>query len=288
MATGKSYKAELVGVFGYPVAENPTIVMQEAAFKARGLNFRYLTIEVRPEDLETAVKGLRAFNMRGINLTIPHKVEVLKYLDSVAEDAKLMGAVNTIYRKGNQLFGENTDGKGFLTSLRKDGRMDPRGKQFVILGAGGAARAITVELALAGAKKITVVNRDKSRGQTLVDLLNAGTPVEAQFVLWNTRYAIPRDTDVLVNATSIGLYPNIDEKADIDYETIQAVMAVCDVIPNPPRTAFLKEAEKRGAKTLDGLGMLVYQGAIGFKLWTGEEAPVDAMREALMKEFSAA
>jgi len=287
MESGKNYKAELVGVFGYPVAENPTIVMQEAAFKAKGLNFRYLTIEVRPEDLETAVKGLRAFNMRGINLTIPHKVEVLKYLDSVAEDAKLMGAVNTVYRNGNKLFGENTDGKGFLTSLRNDGRMDPRGKQFVILGAGGAARAITVELALAGAKKITVVNRDKSRGQTLVDLLNAKTPVEAQFVLWNTRYAIPRDTDVLVNATSIGLYPNIHEKAQIDYDTIQAGMTVCDVIPNPPHTAFLSEAKKRGAKTLDGLGMLVYQGTIGFKLWTGEEAPVDAMKEALMKEFSA-
>jgi len=287
MVPEKNYKAELVGVFGYPVAENPTIVMQEAAFKARGLKFRYLTIEVRPEDLETAMKGLRAFNMKGINLTIPHKVEVLKYLDVVAEDAKLMGAVNTVYRKGNRLFGENTDGKGFLTALREDGKVDPKGKQFVVLGAGGAARAMTVELALAGAKKITVVNRDPSRGQTLVELLKAGTPVEAQFTAWDRRYAIPAETDVLVNTTSIGLYPNVREKANIDYDTIRAGMTVCDVIPNPPHTAFLEEAEKRGAKTLDGLGMLVHQGAIGFKLWTGEDAPMDVMKEALMKEFSA-
>ncbi len=287
MAPDKSYKAELVGVFGYPVAENPTIVMQEAAFKAKGLNFRYLTIEVHPEDLESALNGLRAFNMRGINLTIPHKVEVLKYLDEVAEDAKLMGAVNTIYRKGDKLYGENTDGKGFLTSLRKDGQVDPKGKGFVVMGAGGAARAMTVELALAGAKKITVVNRDPARGQTLVDLLNSKTPVEAQFVSWNKPFAIPSDIDVLVNATSIGLYPTVKEKADIDYDTIKAGLTVCDVIPNPPHTAFLKEAEKHGAKTLDGLGMLVHQGAIGFRLWTGQEAPMEVMKEALMKEFSA-
>jgi shikimate dehydrogenase len=198
-----------------------------------------------------------------------------------------MGAVNTVYRKGNQLFGENTDGKGFLASLRKDGQVDPAGKQFVVLGAGGAARAITVELALAGAKRITVVNRDPARGRTLVDLLNAKTPVEAQFASWTKPFSIPTDIDVLVNATSIGLYPNIQEKANIDYDTIKEGMTVCDVIPNPPRTTFLREAEKRGAKTLDGLGMLVYQGAIGFKLWTGEEAPMEVMKEALLKEFSA-
>ncbi|RME97494.1 MAG: shikimate dehydrogenase [Chloroflexi bacterium] len=285
MSNEPNYKAELVGVFGHPVAENPTIVMQEAAFRALNLNWRYLTIEVYPQDLADAFKGLRAFNMRGINLTIPHKVEVLKYLDAVAEDAQLMGAVNTVRRDGNRLIGENTDGKGFLRSLRHDAGVEPAGKRVVVLGAGGAARAITVELALAGAAHITVVNRSVERGRELVALLANNTPTTAEFVPWDGPFALPAATDVLVNATSIGLFPNVTEQPDLDYNTILASMTVCDVIPNPPRTPFLAQAEARGATTLDGLGMLVYQGAIGFKMWTGHDAPVDVMRRALAQAF---
>ena len=287
MSQEPNYKAELVGVFGHPVAENPTIVLQEAAFKALNLNWRYLTIEVYPEDLEDAFKGLRAFNMQGINLTIPHKVEVLKYLDEVADDARLMGAVNTVRRsrEGNKLIGENTDGKGFLRSLREDARVDPADKRVVVLGAGGAARAITVELALAGAAQITVVNRTAGRGQELVKLLNDQTSTSADFVLWNGRYSLPATTEVLVNATSIGLFPDISAKPDLDYNTITPAMIVCDVIPNPPQTPFLDEARARGATTLDGLGMLVYQGAIGFKMWTGLEPPVEVMHRALAEVF---
>jgi shikimate dehydrogenase len=279
------YMSELVGVFGHPVAENPTIVMQEAAFREMGLSWRYLTIEVFPEDLAAAIGGLRAFNMKGINLTIPHKVEVLNYLDEVAPDARLMGAVNTVRRDGDKLIGENTDGKGFLQSLREDASCDPAGMQVTILGAGGAARAITVELALTGAKSITVVNRTASRGQVLVDLLRDKTSAETTFHPWTGTYSIPKDTDILVNATSIGLYPDVDARPDLDYATVTSNMIVSDVIPNPPRTPFLREAEKRGAKTLDGLGMLVYQGAIGFEMWTGMAAPVEAMHRALEAAF---
>jgi len=280
-----NYKAELVGVFGYPVAENPTVVMQEAAFQQLELNWRYLTIEVRPQDLEAAMMGLRAFNMQGINLTIPHKVAVLEYLDEVVEDAALIGAVNTVRRQGERLIGENTDGKGFLRSLRQDARLEPSGKRTVVLGAGGAARAITVELALAGVSHLTIVNRSTSRGETLVKLLQDRTPADATFVPWQGSYSIPRNTDVLVNATSIGLYPNVHDKPDIDASTITPNMIVCDVIPNPPDTPFLQEARRRGARTLDGLGMLVYQGAIGFKLWTGLDAPIAVMRRALERAF---
>jgi shikimate dehydrogenase len=280
-----SYKAELVGVFGYPVAENPTIVMQEAAFRALDLKWRYLTIEVRPADLANAMQGLRAFNMRGINLTIPHKVAVLRYLDEVSDDARLMGAVNTVRRQGDRLIGENTDGKGFLVSLRNEAQIDPAGKKVVVLGAGGAARAMTVELALASAGHIAVVNRSPDRGQALVDLLNTKTDTTADFVAWSDSYAIPAGTDVIINATSIGLYPDVSARPDIVYETVLPSMVVCDVIPNPPRTPFLLEAESRGARTLDGLGMLVAQGAIGFKMWTGQEAPVDVMHQALAEAF---
>ena len=285
MSNEANYKSELTAVFGHPVAENPTCVMQEAAFNALGLNWKYLTIEVLPEDLEDALKGMKAFNMKGVNLTIPHKVEVLKYLDEIAPDARLIGAVNTIRNENGKLIGENTDGKGFLVSLRKDAGVEPSGKTAVVLGAGGAARAITVELALAGVSHITLINRTLKRGQDLVKHLKQNTAVEAEFLPWTSGIAIPEKTDILVNATSIGLYPDIDAKPDIHYESIHGKMIVCDVIPNPPRTPFLNEAEKRGARTLDGLGMLVYQGAIGFRMWTGKEAPTDVMKKALEDVF---
>ncbi len=285
MSQATSYKSELVGVFGHPVAENPTIVMQEAAFKAAGLNWRYLTIEVYPQDLAAAMNGLRAMNMQGINLTIPHKVEVLNYLDRVAPDAALIGAVNTVRREGELLIGENTDGKGFLRSLTRDAQLDPAGKRVVILGAGGAARAISVELALAGAEHITIVNRSVARGETLANLLNTKTQTPTSLVIWNSAYKIPANTDIVVNATSIGLYPDVEAKPDIEYDSLTAAMCVCDVIPNPPRTPFLREAAARGATTLDGLGMLVYQGAIGFKMWTGVDAPVKVMYQALKEVF---
>lgn len=285
MSPKVSYKSELVGVFGHPVAENPTIVMQEAAFQALDLDWRYLTIEVLPQDLADAMKGMRAFNMRGINLTIPHKVAVLEHLDEVAPDAKVMGAVNTVRREGSKLIGENTDGKGFLQSIRLEAETDPAATNVVLLGAGGAARAISVELALAGAENITIVNRTAERGIALTNLLNQETSVKASFVSWEYPYRVPSDTDILVNATSIGLYPDITAKPRIDYDTIKANMIVCDVIPNPPRTPLLQEAEARGAKILDGLGMLVYQGAIGFEMWTGFDAPVEVMHKSLSAAF---
>ena len=283
--TAPSYLAELVGVFGYPVAENPTGVMQEAAFRACGLNWRYLTIEVRPEQLADAVRGLRAFNMRGINLTIPHKVAVIEHLDGLSPEAELMGAVNTVVREDQRLIGHNTDGKGFVRSVREDAGMDPQGKRVVFLGAGGAARAMAVEMALAGAAHITIVNRTPARGKALADLLQSKTSTPAALVPWQDPYAVPVEADILVNATSIGLFPFVDEKPAVAMESIHPGLLVCDVIPNPPHTAFLAAAEARGARTLDGLGMLVGQGAIAFKMWTGVDAPVDVMREALEVVF---
>jgi len=285
MGTKGNYKAELVGAFGYPIAENPTGIMQEAAFQALGINWRYLLIEVQPRYLKDAIQGVRAFQMRGINLTIPHKVEVLKYLDQVSEDARLIGAVNTVRRVEDQLIGENTDGKGFIRSLQEDARISPQGKNALIIGAGGAARAIAVELALAGAKHVIILNRSKERGEPLAALINEKTSAQAEFIHWQSTFSIPSSIDILINATSIGLYPNVNEKPNIDFNSIRASMLVCDVIPNPPQTAFLDEAKKRKATTLDGLGMLVYQGAIALKMWTGLEAPIAVMRQALEKAF---
>jgi shikimate dehydrogenase len=280
----KSYRSELVGVFGDPIDDNPTIAVEEAAFKAKGLDYRYITFLVRPEDLGVAVESLRALNMRGINITAPHKVEVVQYLDDLSQAAEIIGAVNTIVRDGDRLRGENTDGKGFLKSVA-DAGIAVAGKRVVIFGAGGAARAIAVELALAGAGHISVINRSAERGRSLAEVINAKTACKADYAAWNDAYRVPADTDILINGTTLGMYPNDGAKPNIDYGTLRADMAVCDVVAMPPDTLFLREAKRAGATTIDGLGMLVNQGAINFTLWTGEEAPVDVMTRALLAEY---
>jgi shikimate dehydrogenase len=283
-----NYKAELVGVFGYPVAENPTGVMQEAAFAALGLNWRYLTIEVKPEALPDAMRGLRAFGMRGINLTIPHKVAVLPLLDEISPDAAMIGAVNTVRREGDRLIGENTDGKGFMRGVREEAGIDPKGKRIVVLGAGGAARAITVELALAGAAELVIVNRSIERGETMVKDLVSRTGANACFEPWSGAYHISHEVDVLVNATSIGLFPDVDAMPNVTLDNARPGLLVCDVVPNPPETRLIRMAQAQGLQVLTGLAMLVYQGAIGFKMWTGQEAPEAVMKDALRRAFAGA
>jgi shikimate dehydrogenase len=282
-----NYKAELVGVLGYPVAENPTCVMQEAAFAALGLQWRYLTIEVEPHALPDAMRGVRAFGMRGINLTIPHKVAVMPLLDEISPDATMIGAVNTVRRAGDRLIGENTDGKGFLRGLRERAGIDPAGKRVVVLGAGGAARAITVELALAGAAQLTVVNRSVERGRALVADLVERTHADARFVAWPGAYPVGAEVEVLVNATSIGLFPDVGAMPAVDLTLASPHLLVCDVVPNPPETRLIQAARALGLKTLTGLPMLVYQGAIGFEMWTGHPAPEAVMQSALEQAFGA-
>jgi shikimate dehydrogenase len=227
---------------------------------------------------------MRAMNMRGINLTIPHKVEVLQYLDELSEAAEIIGAVNMVVNKNGKLWGENTDGKGYLMSL-KDSGISPEGKNITILGAGGAARAISVECALAGAKKITIANIEREQGEVLVGLIEKRTDVKAEFIMWDKPVEIPADTYILSNATSVGLYPEVNQKPNINYDSIHSDMVVTDVIFNDPHSLFLQEAEKRGAKTINGLGMLVNQGALNFYLWTGVKAPIEVMTNTLKKEF---
>ncbi len=281
---GKCYRAELVGAFGCPIDENPTAVLEEAAFAAKGLFYRYLTIKVERDDLKAAMEAVRALNMRGINLTIPHKVRAVDYIDELSPAAGIIGAVNVVVNNKGRLWGDNTDGKGFMTSLEERG-ISVKGKKLTILGAGGAARAIGVECALSGAAEINVAGIIREQGEELSRLICERTPAKGVFIPWEGRAGIPAGTDILVNATPVGLYPDVDSKPEIDYDGITRDMVVCDVIFNDPRTLFLHEAEIRGAETVNGLGMLVNQGALNFTLWTGAEAPKDVMTEALKKEF---
>jgi shikimate dehydrogenase len=255
--------------------------MMERAFAHHHLDWVYLTLEVSPEHLADAIRGLRALGFRGGNITKPHKCEVIPHLDGVSEAAGLMGAVNCINRDGERLIGENTDGKGFVQSLR--GVTDPTGKRVVILGAGGAARAIAVEIALAGAAQITIVNRTPQRGQELVDVLTDKLKADASLTVWENDYEVPEGTDVLINATSIGLFEP-QARVPIDVQTLGPPLVVADVVFNPPETRLLREAKERGCTTLDGLGMLVNQGVIAFRIWTGIDPDAAVMREAL-EEF---
>ncbi|MBQ6121805.1 MAG: shikimate dehydrogenase [Clostridia bacterium] len=281
----KNYRAELVGVLGDPVDGNPTGVMEEAGFEHAGLNWRYITVKVLPDDLDAAMAGVRAFNMRGVNLTMPHKVRVLRHMDALSEAARLIGAVNTVVRRPDgTLFGENTDGKGFVQSLM-DAGVPLRGANICLLGAGGAARSIGVECALAGAKRVTVVNRDANRGRALAGIISNNTECEAEYRLWSGSAVIPNNTDILINATSVGLHPNGHECPDVDFDCVRPGMVACDVIFNPVNTPFLTRAAQRGAKTVDGLGMLVNQGCCNYELWTGEKAPRDVMYAKLKSEF---
>lgn len=273
----------ITACFAYPAAENPTVEMVEAAYRHHGLKFRYINCELPPENLKDAVLGARAMGWTGFNCSLPHKVAVIEHLDGLGESAQIIGAVNCAVRRDDQFIGENTDGKGFLDSLCE--RIDPDGKRMVMFGAGGAARAIGVEVALAGASHVTVVNRGADRGQELTALLNEKTPTTAEYVPWQGDFDVPAGADIVVNATSIGLYPEVDARVPVNVDTLTAGMVVADVIPNPPRTRLVLDAEARGCTAIDGLGMLVNQGVIGIKYWTGVDADPAVMRARLEEIF---
>lgn len=284
----QNYLDHLVGVFGQPVAENPGVVIQDAAFEAMGLErWHFLTLDVDKDQLENAISGLKAFKMRGINCTIPHKIEVMKYLDEISESARLIGAVNMIVNDNGRLFGENTDGKGFMMSLASNG-VDVAGKKAVVFGAGGAARAICVEMGLAGVADITIVNRaqDRPLGDALMDILRRNTTTECRYIDWDGPFSIPEGTDIVVNATSVGLYPDVDAMPNIDLDSIKPSMFVQDVIPNPTETAFIREMRRRGIPCATGAGMLINQAALNIEMWTGRKPDKDIMYRALEKALS--
>jgi shikimate dehydrogenase len=280
---GHNFLSALVGSFATPAAENPTVAMIEAAFAHHGMNARYINCEVEPAALGDAARGARAMGWRGFNCSIPHKVAIIQHLDGLGDSAATIGAVNCAVLRDGKLIGENTDGVGFMESLRT--LIDPRGKSIVVFGAGGAARAIAVESALAGATKLTIVNRGEARGRELTKLINDKTNAEALFAPWDRTYRVDPAADILVNATSIGLFPDIEGRLDIDPASLRPEMIAADVIPNPPRTLFIREAETRGLRTLDGLGMLVNQGVVSIRHWFGIDVEPGAMRRKLEELF---
>jgi shikimate dehydrogenase len=283
MSEPLNFLSVLTGSFAMPAAENPTVAMIEAAYRHHGIDARYLNCEVAPEALGDAVRGARAMGWVGFNCSIPHKVAVIEHLDGLGESAEVIGAVNCAVRRADGFVGENTDGQGFMTALRTV--VEPAGRSLVVFGAGGAARAIAVEAALAGSGPITIVNRDPARGRELVALLNERTPAAAELVAWDRMYRVPEDAEIVVNATSIGLFPDVDARLDLDTATLRPPMVVADVIPNPPSTPLLRDAAARGCTVLDGMGMLVNQGVISIRHWTGVDADPGVMRATVERLF---
>lgn len=254
--------------------------MHNAAFEALGLDYRYVPFAVPSAALREAVKGLRALGFVGANLTIPHKERVRPWLDELSHEARLIGAVNTIVRRGERLVGYNTDAAGFLRALREDTGVTARGGNFLVLGAGGAARAVTVALAMAGARSIAVMNRSSGRARGLIRGIRSAFPGTRLTALPARSLPAAREIRAVIQCTSVGMRPG--DPSPVPREWLHPRLVVYDLIYHAP-TALLRDAKAVGARHAGGLGMLLHQGAMAFALWTGRRAPLDVMRRALEK-----
>jgi len=279
-----SGKTRVCGVIGYPIEHTLSPLMHNAAFEAVGLDYVFLAFKVKPSRVEDAVNGMRALNIRGLNVTMPHKSRVMAHLDRIDLSAQIIGSVNTILNKENLLFGFNTDGVGALKALKENG-VELKGRKVLLLGAGGAARAIAYTMAKE-ADELAVLNRTVKQAQSLSKLLEksfnkkivAGSlsPSDIQKNL--------QDSDILINATSVGMKPHPDE-SPVAPKYLRPNLAVLDIVYNPLETKLAKDAKLAGAKMVSGVEMLIYQGAASFEIWTGRSAPVEVMRKAALSHL---
>jgi len=269
---------KMIGLLGYPVNQSLSAPMQNSAFEQCSFNKIYIPIEVLPENLEIVVKGISKMNFDGFNVTKPHKIEIIKYLDEIDEYAKSIGAVNTVTIKNGVLKGYNTDGTGFLKSYEENTGTKIEGKNVFVLGSGGASRAISMTLALNKANKIYICNRTYEKAVALANDINnqAGECSTAILMEYEEMKNAINSSDVLINTTSIGMYPSVED-SPLDKNLINNKLIVCDAVYNPKKTKLLRDAEEIGCKIVIGLSMLVYQGSEAFELWTNSKAPVDLM-----------
>ena len=275
---------KIFGLVGYPIKHSFSPAMHSAAFKALGIKAEYRLFEKKPKELTDFFKKLRSGSIGGLNVTIPYKEEALRYLDEISQEAELIGAVNTILVKSESLIGYNTDGSGFVLSLRKEVGISPQDKKIVIIGAGGASRAISIHLAQEKAANIILSDIIPDKAEKLASHIRKNiSRAKVSTVEKEELNSGVRTADILINATPVGMKP--DDPLPIDLKILHPRLLVCDLIYNPPKTKLLIEAEKIGAKTLNGLGMLLYQGALAFTIWTGREAPIEIMARALEKEL---
>jgi len=280
----------MVGLIGDPVSHSVSPEMHNAAFEKLKLDYCYIPIQVDTKDLKKALDGIRAENFAGINVTIPHKEAVIPLLDEVTKLPRLIGAVNTIKNENGKLIGYNTDGAGFIESLKEDAKVNPKGKKVVLIGAGGAAKAVAIMLAEAGTKSLAVTDIIAEKAENLAEYVKSHFSIDAVAASEESKElkGAIKNCDILINATPVGMHPNVKGCPISDDIEIPKGILVCDLIYNPPETKFLKKAKESGAKTLNGIGMLVRQGALAFSIFTGKEAPVETMRNAVLKALNLA
>lgn len=284
MITGES---RVVGVIGWPVRHSLSPPMHNAAFAATGLNWVYVPFAVAPDLVISAVAAVRALDLVGLNVTIPHKLAVLPLLDEVSSEAQALGAVNTIINDQGKLRGRNTDGEGFLRSLREISE-DVTDRRVALIGAGGSARAVALAAARAGAAQLTIINRTVEKAETVAEMVRAAVPaatVEVVGLATPEAKAAVQAAEVLIDSTAVGMYPHHDTEPVVPAEWLHRELTVCDLTYNPRETVLLRAARAAGARTLDGTGMLIHQGALAFEYWTGQPAPVEVMREALLSSL---
>ncbi|MFZ5633933.1 MAG: shikimate dehydrogenase [Bacillota bacterium] len=285
-------KTRICGIFGYPVEHSFSPAMHNAAFDCLGMNWVYVPFAVKPADLSAAVAAVRALNLAGVNVTVPHKQAVVEFMDRLSPAARLSGAVNTVVNSGGLLTGHNTDGEGFVRALEEEAGMQPAKAPALILGAGGAARAVAVALALNGCPEVVIANRTAGRAGELGDLIRNQTGCASSVLAWpgipgrgSGEYhewaGVLSRVRLVVQTTPLGMHPREGEVPPFPFEMLNSGHVLVDLVYNPACTGFMKLGEAAGARVFNGMGMLLHQGAIAFELWTGQKPPVDIMRNAL-------
>jgi shikimate dehydrogenase len=273
----------LYGIFGYPIGHSLSPLMHNTAFAHHGLEAVYLPFAVHPAHIEVAVKSIAALQMGGVNVTIPHKQAVLAWMDELSSEARLIGAVNTIHLRDGRLHGYNTDGTGFLRAL-EEVDCAVAGRTVLLLGAGGAARSIAVQLCLSGIGRLLLANRTRTHAEDLAAFLKQTIPHADISVVTMGESSLAAqllDTDIVVNATSIGMHPH--DPLLLPSTALSPQHLVCDIVYRPLQTPLLRAAEQQGARTVDGLGMLLHQGAKAFEIWTGYAFPLALIRARLLE-----
>lgn len=269
----------LFGVIGHPIRHSKSPIMMNRAFQETGINGIYIASLVTSDRLSDFVAGVRAMGIRGVNVTIPHKLDIMDLLDVIDPGAQAIGAVNTIVNDDGKLIGYNTDGIGYVRSLKEEAEPDLAGKRIVVIGAGGASRGIIYALAKEKPSHITISNRSVERAVELAKAFEDQVDIEA--VSNDKLRSACQEADIIINTTSVGMFPKTDE-TPVDAAWLKPGSVASDLIYNPIKTKFLEQAEQRGCRIHSGLGMFIYQGAYAFEYWTGQPAPVAAMRETVL------
>ena len=277
MITGST---NIAGLIGHPVEHSFSPPMHNSAFNALNMDWAYVAFDVDPLNLKSAIEGAKSLNIRGLNVTIPHKIEVMRYLDEIDEVAALIGAVNTIDFRNMK--GYNTDGIGAVKAIEEVTSI--KNRNVVVAGAGGASRAISFYIAKYGAESITILNRNVDKALNLANDINLIEDVKADSISQINNYI--GDADILIDTTPVGMHPDVDADAIVSADDMHEDLVVFDAVYNPNETSLIKQAIKANAKPVYGIKMLLYQGAESFKIWTGQNPPVDVMEDALRKALN--